>query len=318
MVGSICGRRSGSGYLSRRRTERFPGSAGSAQRRQSGDMGNAPGSAPNALGGVGFRIRCFLPLSGGRLWFLKRCFPRLTRGRTFSCVAEEKVAKKKATPRSAPGCARSLALLGAPGGCGTRPCGPQTVLADFPRHPCVAQRLSGGPRKTSLLSGQGLNLLVFRSARFAGPLGRRRATQALAEKGRALSEPRSGELRSPRQRRVAQGTRVAGADLGSPSSLATFFLAKQEESTPAGQRRNPAAQQPNTPARQAQKNGGRKTKSARASKKIKLPETQRKSFLSSRIRSAARAECGNISLAPHPVQTGSSSGRFPCPARRTP
>jgi len=42
--------------------------------------------------------------------------------------------------------------------------------------------------------------------RFSGPLGRCRATQGLAEKRRALSEPRSGELRSPRQGRVAQGT----------------------------------------------------------------------------------------------------------------
>ena len=176
-------------------------------------------------------------------------FSAVDRRAYFLFCGKKKVAKEKATPRSAPGCARSLALLGAPGGCGTRPCVPQTVLADFPRHACVAQRLSGGPKKASLLNGQGLNLECFRSARFSGPLGRRRATQALADKGRALSEGQSPELRSPRQRRVAQGTRAAGADLGSPSSLATFFLAKQEESTPAGQRRNPAVNQPNTPAR---------------------------------------------------------------------
>jgi hypothetical protein len=41
------------------------------------------------------------------------------------------------------------------------------------------------------------------------------------------------EFRSPRQSRVAQGTGNAGTDPGSPSSLATFFLANQEESTPA-------------------------------------------------------------------------------------
>jgi hypothetical protein len=45
------------------------------------------------------------------------------------------------------------------------------------------------------------------------------------------------EFRSPRQLRVAQGTGNAGTDPGSPSSLATFFLAKQEESTPAPQAR---------------------------------------------------------------------------------
>jgi len=38
------------------------------------------------------------------------------------------------------------------------------------------------------------------------------------------------EFRSPRQHRVAQGTGAAGTDPGSPSSLLTFFLAKQEES----------------------------------------------------------------------------------------
>jgi hypothetical protein len=50
------------------------------------------------------------------------------------------------------------------------------------------------------------------------------------------------EFRSPRQSRVAQGTGAAGTDPGSPSSLATFFLAKQEESTSA----NKAETQANT------------------------------------------------------------------------
>jgi len=147
----------------------------------------------------------------------------------FLFCGKKKVAKEKATPRSAPGYARSLALLGAPGGCGTRPCGPQTVLADFPRHACVAQRLSGRPRKTSPLCSQGLNPVCFRSDRFAGPLGRRRATQALADKGRALSEGQSPELRSPRQRRVAQGTRAAGADLGVAFFLATFSWPRKKK-----------------------------------------------------------------------------------------
>jgi hypothetical protein len=47
----------------------------------------------------------------------------------------------------------------------------------------------------------------------------------------ALSEPQAS-LASRPAFRVAQGTRRAPT-LGSPSSLATFFLAKQEESTPA-------------------------------------------------------------------------------------
>ncbi len=152
-----------------------------------------------------------------RAYFLFYGKKKVAKGGVYRCR------RQKATPRSAPGYARSLALLGAPGGCGTRPCGPQTVLADFPRHACVAQRLSGGPRKPAVCDGLRLKeRCAFSSDRFAGPLGRRRATQALAEKGRALSEGRSPELRSPRQRRVAQGTRAAGADLGVAFFLATF------------------------------------------------------------------------------------------------
>jgi hypothetical protein len=48
----------------------------------------------------------------------------------------------------------------------------------------------------------------------------------------ALFEPQAS-LASRPAFRVAQGTGAAGTDPGSPSSLATFFLAKQEESTPA-------------------------------------------------------------------------------------
>jgi hypothetical protein len=172
----------------------------------------------------------------------------------FLFCGKKKVAKEKATPGYAVGYADSPALLEGPGGCATRPYGPQTVLADFPRPFSVARRSTWGPRKASLLYGQGLNLLAFRSARFAGPFGRRRATQALAEKGRALFEGRSPELRSPRQRRVAQGTRAAGADLGSPSSLATFFLAKarrkyaRRSTAEPGGSKNPRRQQENQAA----------------------------------------------------------------------
>ena len=55
---------------------------------------------------------------------------------------------------------------------------------------------------------------------FPGPHVGRRATQVLAEKARGLSEARRAEFRSARQYRVAQGTRVAGADPGVAFSLA--------------------------------------------------------------------------------------------------
>jgi len=62
----------------------------------------------------------------------------------FFLRRQEKVTKKKATPGSAVGYADFPALLVQPGGCATRPCGAQTVLADFPRLAYVARRSTGG------------------------------------------------------------------------------------------------------------------------------------------------------------------------------
>jgi hypothetical protein len=67
---------------------------------------------------------------------------------------------------------------------------------------------------------------------FTGPLERRRATQAGAEKGRALFEARRAELRSPRASRVAQGTGAAGADPGSPSFCLLFLGEARKSETP--------------------------------------------------------------------------------------
>ena len=64
----------------------------------------------------------------------------------FLLLRQKKVSKEKATPRSAPGVARSLALLGRPGGWLNSPAA-QTTPADCPRPACVAQRLPRGPEK---------------------------------------------------------------------------------------------------------------------------------------------------------------------------
>ena len=83
--------------------------------------------------------------------------------------------------------------------------------------------------------GQAEKRLKFEISRlghgwFSGPLERRRVTQALAEKGRGLSEGRRPEFRSPRQRRVTQGTGEAGADPGSPFlCLLSFGEAKESK-----------------------------------------------------------------------------------------
>jgi len=59
--------------------------------------------------------------------------------------------------------------------------------------------------------------------------GRRRAMQAGAEKGRALSEGQGPELRSPRSCRIAQGTGLRPAPPSGRLLFAYFFLAKQEK-----------------------------------------------------------------------------------------
>jgi hypothetical protein len=98
---------------------------------------------------------------------------------------------------------------------------------------------SAQEQKTPIFSccppGTGQNeYFTFHRDAFPGPHVERRATELMAERGRGLSEARRAEFRSPRQQRVAQGSRRSRPrSLGSPSSLATFFLAKQEESTPA-------------------------------------------------------------------------------------
>ena len=169
----------------------------------------------------------------------------------FLLFAQKKVAKEKVTPGSAPGCARSLALLGTPGGWLNSPAA-QTPPADCPRRTCVAQRLSRGPANHPYTERPSLNLshrrkpvssalndgveiehLPVEPGRLSGPHVERRATQAMAEKGRGLSEGRSPEFRSPRQRRVAQGSRQRRPrSLGSPF-LWLLSFGEAKESTPA-------------------------------------------------------------------------------------
>jgi hypothetical protein len=96
---------------------------------------------------------------------------------------------------------------------------------------------------------------------FAPSRRQRRATEALADKGRGLFEGRSPEFRSalsdaqhreevlpgcPRQRRVAQGTRVAGADAGSPS-FCLLFLGEARKSKARRQRETPRSHERQTP-----------------------------------------------------------------------
>jgi len=163
----------------------------------------------------------------------------------FLLLRQKKVSKEKATPGSASGCARSLALLDGPGGWLNSPAA-QTTPADCTRPACVAQRLSRGPETHPCSSGAPhfchffvvdrnslFSRLPVEPRRLLGPDVARRATQVLAEKGRGLSEGRS-----PRQYRVAQGSRRSRLhNLGSPSSW-LLFLGEARKSTPAPQARN--------------------------------------------------------------------------------
>ncbi len=155
----------------------------------------------------------------------------------FLLLRQKKVAKEKATPGSASGCARSLALLVEPGVSHELACGsdnasqlpPARLRCSAPLKGAERRLGSTGNREHGLLRSTAKNGQKSKRTRhplspqeFSGPLGRCRATQGFAEKGRALSEGRRPELRSPREVRVAQGTGAAGTDPGVAFFLATF------------------------------------------------------------------------------------------------
>jgi hypothetical protein len=159
----------------------------------------------------------------------------------FLFDGKKKVAKEKATPGYAVGCADFPALLDGPGGCGTRGCAPQTVLADSPRPVSVARRSTWGPQQRRSPTAKVETNSRTTAHGVQGPLGGAEQRRLAGGSRLALFEPQASLARRP-DCRVAQGTRAAGADPGSPSSLATFFLARQEESTPARQARKPVLQ----------------------------------------------------------------------------
>ena len=162
----------------------------------------------------------------------------------FLLLRQEKVAKKKATPRSAPlrGPLRYSAVAGA-AQLGLRP---QTVLALDPRQPVLLSTSHGDPKSVAQRNdGPILECLdqfwekpkqiepSLSSDVSPSPLRGAEQRRSAGGSRRGLFEGQRPEFRSRLAFRVAQGTGIAGTDLGSPSSLATFFLAKQEESTPA-------------------------------------------------------------------------------------
>jgi len=173
----------------------------------------------------------------------------------FLLLRQKKVAKEKATPGSAPGCARSLALLGRPGGSLNSPAA-QTPRTDCPRPAYVAQRLSRGPanhpyskpllinpshrRKpvssalAFLDSGFRQNDRASGSAQVVspGPLGGAEQRRNAGGFRLAVSEPQAS-LASRPAFRVAQGTRQRRAPTQGWPFLWLLSFGHTKESTPA-------------------------------------------------------------------------------------
>ncbi len=167
----------------------------------------------------------------------------------FLLLRQKKVAKEKATPGSAP-------ATRVP--CATRPTGRLAKLAcgsdrrkpKAPGQPALLSASQGDPKG---VAAEPVEMVfgcfqrstakkyrfpfswaepLFRDA-FPGPHVERRATELMAEKGRGLSEARKAEFRSPRQQRVAQGSRRSRPrSLGSPF-LWLLSFGEAKESTPA-------------------------------------------------------------------------------------
>ena len=186
-----------------------------------------------------------------------RHFSALEARAYFLLLRQKKVAKEKATPGAAP--FGFLALLGTPGGCGTRGCAPQTVLAESPRHSCVAQRLPWGPKSvsappiapkksTSTVNPKNRPKIGNTSASdvFPGPLRGAEQRRGWRIKGedclRAQPEFRSAPsdaqhreevlLGCPRLSRVAQGIPEGDTDPGSPFLCLLSFGEAKESKTP--------------------------------------------------------------------------------------
>jgi len=159
----------------------------------------------------------------------------------FLLLRQKKVAKEKATPGYAVGYADSPALLAAGGGCGTRPYGPQTVLALYPpaapllgaAHgdpkivrvpaPGFLIKYCGRPRKTAKN-----RFRSFSPDAFPGPLRGAEQRRRAGGSRLALSEPQAS-LASRPARRVAQGTGRSPAPTQGRLFFAYFLLAKQKK-----------------------------------------------------------------------------------------
>jgi len=142
-----------------------------------------------------------------------------------------------------------LALLGSPGGLPELACGSDKASRLPPaRLRCSAPRKGPERRHGTTDAAHDVGLPIdhwLGKCWFGGARGRCRATQTLAEKGRGLFEGQSPEFRSPRRRRVAQGTGAAGTALGSPF-LCVLSFGEAKESAARLKRENQRSNERNS------------------------------------------------------------------------
>ncbi len=163
----------------------------------------------------------------------------------FPLLRQKEVAKEKATPGCAVGYADSPALLGTGGGCGTRGCAPQTVLALFPPAPALLGASHGGPKDVSAQAvrekmdccGQPGKIPKNENRPLspdAVPVPLRGAEQRRNAGGRrlALPEPQAS-LASRPAFRVAQGIRRSRTPTQGSPFLWLLSFGEAKESTPA-------------------------------------------------------------------------------------
>jgi len=183
----------------------------------------------------------------------------------FLLLRQKKVAKEKATPGSAPGVARSLALLGRPGGLQNSP----AAQTDASRMPPALLRCSAplrGTRKASRNNGSALEkqkgcfLAVDRwkmaktilsgsaATSFRVPMWSAEQRRRAGGLRRGLSEARRAEFRSRPALRVAQGSRRSRPrSLGSPFLCLLSFGEAKESETPRKGGTQPPSKDENFP-----------------------------------------------------------------------
>ncbi|MCE1183948.1 MAG: hypothetical protein LWW81_16825, partial [Rhodocyclales bacterium] len=173
-----------------------------------------------------------------RVLFSDALLSAVDRRAYFFLFRQEKVAKKKVPPAYAVGYADSLALLEGPGGCGTRlGCAkPQTVLADFPRPFCAAQRFRWGPGTASQFAGSTSDLSVSQfdcpsvseSDALPSPSASSSSAGGAGVVGLHCLSRRRVHASRP-LRRAAQSTRRSRATKRARLFFAYFILAKQKK-----------------------------------------------------------------------------------------